>query len=121
MAPPIEAFPASELHFRVNVLPNGKRKKGGDFDLRKCELLELVQYSCHLEGNRKTREAVIQCEPVVKFFRKYDAILNLYYSIDIWLMLGVSEDCWWRLQLWKESIEWDLRLCVTGKGGEHGS
>ena len=71
MAPPIEAFPASELLHRVNVLPNGRRRKGEDIDLKKCDLLELVQYSCHLKGDPKSRQAVIQCEPVVKLFRRY--------------------------------------------------
>lgn len=70
MAPPIEAFPISELHHRVSVLPNGKRRKVGDVDLKKCDLMELVQYSCHLKGDPKSRNAVIQCEPVVKLFRK---------------------------------------------------
>ena len=78
MAPPIEAFPASEIHHRINVLPNGKRRKGGDIDLSRCELLELVQYSCHLQGDRKSRDAVIRCEPVVKLFRKYDFVTELH-------------------------------------------
>ncbi len=70
MAPPIEAFPVSELEERVNIQLNGRRKKGGDIDLRKCELLELVQYECGLRGNEKDRRAVIQCAPVVKLFRR---------------------------------------------------
>lgn len=70
MAPPIEAFPVSELENRVNVLSNGRRRKGGDVDLRKCELLELVQYECGLKGSEKDRRPVIQCAPVVKLFRK---------------------------------------------------
>lgn len=71
MAPPIEAFPASELTERINTLPNGRRRKGGDIHLSKCELLELVQYSCHLKGSPQSRQSIIQCEPVVKLFRKY--------------------------------------------------
>ena len=72
MAPPVEAFPASDLAYRVNILPNGKRRKGGDVDLSKCELLELVQYSCQLkEGISKSSQKVIQCEPVVKLFRRW--------------------------------------------------
>ena len=71
MTPPIEPFPASELHHRVNVLPNGKRRKGGDIDLKQCELMELVQYACHLKGDPKVKSSVIQCEPVVKLFRKW--------------------------------------------------
>lgn len=70
MAPPIEAFPVSELEERVNVHSNGRRKKGGDIDLRKCELLELVQYECGLKGHEKDRRAVIQCGPVIKLFRR---------------------------------------------------
>lgn len=70
MAPPIEAFPASELAWRVHTLPNGKRRKGEDIDLSKCELLELVQYSCHPKKGYSLCQAVIQCQPVVKLFRK---------------------------------------------------
>ena len=64
MGPPVESFPTSELAMRVNILPNGRRRKGGDIELSRCELLELVQYSCHLKGD------VIQCEPIVKLFRR---------------------------------------------------
>ena len=70
MAPPIEAFPASELAHRINTLPNGRRRKGGDIDLSKCDLLELVQYSCDINGNEKSSQAVIQCVPVVRLFRR---------------------------------------------------
>lgn len=70
MAPPIEAFPISELEDRINVQSNGRRRKGGDIDLRKCELLELVQYECGLKGRERGRRAVIQCAPVVKLFRR---------------------------------------------------
>lgn len=70
MAPPVETFPASELAWRVNTLPNGKRRKGGDIDLSKCELLELVQYACHLKQGERLGQDVIQCAPVVKLFRK---------------------------------------------------
>ena len=70
MAPPIEAFSISELEDRVNIQLNGRRRKGGDIDLRKCELLELVQYECRLKGSVKDRRSVIQCAPVVKLFRR---------------------------------------------------
>ena len=70
MAPPIKSFPVSELSQHINTLPNGKRRKGGDIDVTKCDLVELVQYSCHLKGDPKTN-AVIQCEPVVRVFHKY--------------------------------------------------
>lgn len=70
MAPPIEAFPVSELEDRVNIQSNGRRRKGGDIDLRKCELLELLQYECRLKGSKKDRQSVIQCAPVIKLFRR---------------------------------------------------
>ena len=70
MAPPVESFPVSKLAERINTLPNGKRRKGKDIDLSKCELLELVQYNCYLKGEARDPRAVIQCAPVVKLFRK---------------------------------------------------
>ena len=70
MAPPIEAFPISELEDRINVQSNGRRRKGGDIDLRKCELLELVQYECGVKSGEKDQQKIIQCEPVVKLFRR---------------------------------------------------
>lgn len=70
MAPPVEVFPASELSQRVNTLPNGRRRKGKPIDLSTCELLEMVQYSCGLKGEKVSRQAVIQCHPVVKLFRR---------------------------------------------------
>ena len=70
MAPPVEAFPVSELENRINVQLNGRRRKGGDIDLRKCELLELVQYECGLKETEKDRRPIIHCEPVVKLFRR---------------------------------------------------
>ena len=70
MAPPVEAFPVSELEDRINVQLNGRRRKGGDIDLRKCELLELVQYECGPTAAEKDRRSIIQCVPVVKLFRR---------------------------------------------------
>lgn len=81
MAPPIEAFPVSELENRINVQTNGRRRKGGDIDLHKCELLELLQYECGLKGSEKDRRAVIQCAPVVKLFRRYAPLLPSLYKI----------------------------------------
>ena len=70
MAPPIEAFPISELEQRVNVQSNGRRRKGGDIDIGKCELLELVQYKCDVKEKKKDQRSFIQCAPVVKLFRR---------------------------------------------------
>ena len=76
MSPLVETFLASELADRVQVLPNGKRRKGEAVDLKKCELLELVQYACHLKGDASSPHAVIQCAPVAKLFRRSACILS---------------------------------------------
>lgn len=67
MAPPIETFPASQLPSRVQFAANGKRRKGDEIKLEDCELMEMVQYSCKLEGEKKD---VVRCRPIVKLFRK---------------------------------------------------
>ena len=68
MAPPTEAFPASQLPYRVQITAQGKRRKGEAVDLKKCELLELVQYSCRVEDKRPGQPA--RCYPIVRLFRK---------------------------------------------------
>ena len=79
MAPPEHVFPVSQLPERVHAQLDkaGKprsRKLPRDFDLRKCDLMELVQYSCtpmeesiplQLEGKQQ------QCWPVVRLFRRW--------------------------------------------------
>ena len=70
MAPPIEPFPASDLHRHINALPNGKRRKGGEIDLKKCDLMELVQYSCWAEQVVGQIGQTTKCRPVVKTFRR---------------------------------------------------
>ena len=69
MAPPVEAFPASELPWRIHTTGQGKRRKGGNIDLRNCELLELVQYDCKV--NEKEPNASIKCYPIVRLFRRF--------------------------------------------------
>ena len=71
MAPPLNIFPASKLPDRIHMLPNGKRRKGEPIDLKKCELLEMINYDCRLKGDESDPKAVIRCEPLVKLFRKY--------------------------------------------------
>lgn len=69
MAPPVEAFHASELSERVQITVQGRRRKKA-VDLGKCELLEMVQYSCYLEGGKKGQPPNIKCEPIVRAFRR---------------------------------------------------
>lgn len=49
---------------------DGKRRKYYDeIKLENCELMELVQHSCWLEGYRGSQE-IIKCQPIVRLFRK---------------------------------------------------
>lgn len=54
---------------------DGRRRKGGDVELQKCELLEMLQYNCVVEGRteseRHRREARVVCRPVERWFRRY--------------------------------------------------
>ena len=68
MAPPAEEFPAAELPRRVQVTIEGKRRKGGDIDLRNCDLLEMVQYDCRVDEERPS--GPVRCYPIVRLFRR---------------------------------------------------
>lgn len=71
MSPPVETFPASQLAQRIQLTPQGRRKKGREVKLDDCELLEMVQYSCHIEEHpERLRTAIVKCEPIVRLFRK---------------------------------------------------
>jgi len=63
MAPPVEVFPSSELPDRVQVTTHNQLRKRA-VELDKCEPLEMVQYSCYLDGD------IVKCEPVVRLFRR---------------------------------------------------
>jgi hypothetical protein len=89
MVPPSEVFQPAELPDRVQVNAVGKRRKTSDgqkIDLRKCELLELVQYSCTVEQPRM-RDAPIKCWPVQRLFRKYVAAGGRIVKVNvIWII-----------------------------------
>ena len=79
MSPPVEIWPASELPIRIQDDALGRRRKPaagqkGDIDLEKCELLEMIQYSCIVEGatdaERHSKDARIICRPVERWFRR---------------------------------------------------
>ena len=81
MAPPIIGFDASELRERIQVDACGKGRKPtagqrGGFDLARCELLEMLQYKCTVEGPHN-RDAMVQCWPVARWFRRYVSISSL--------------------------------------------
>ena len=69
MAPVVESFPASQLASRIQYVPNGKRRKP-PVDLKDCELKELLQYHCDLNGPRNDPKSAVECEPVLRLFRK---------------------------------------------------
>ena len=69
MTPPVEVFPALELPSRVQVTTKGKRRKG-NVDLEKCELLQIMQYACNIQDTT-VRDSPIICEPIQRLFRKY--------------------------------------------------
>lgn len=69
MAPLVESFPASQLASRVQYVPNGKRRKP-PVDLKDCQLKELIQYHCDLNGPRNDPKSVVECEPILRLFRK---------------------------------------------------
>lgn len=74
MAPPVEPFAAAELPTRVLGDVNGKRRKGIEgLDLEKCEILEILQYSCVVEGSERgqvVRDSRVICKPIERLFRR---------------------------------------------------
>lgn len=80
MTPPVESFPASQLKQRVESTADGRRQKGQMVDLRNCELLEMVQYSCRLCRD-PGREAMISCKPIMRLFRRWVTVFYLPYNL----------------------------------------
>ena len=48
-------------------------------DLRNCELLEMVQYSCRLDRG-PGMEAMISCKPIMRLFRRWATAFDLLYN-----------------------------------------
>jgi len=69
MAPPVATFPASDLPSISQTNLQGKKRKGFNGDLKKCELLEMLQYNCGIEEPVR-RNSVVRCWPVEKLFRR---------------------------------------------------
>lgn len=55
-------------------------------DLRNCELLEMVQYSCRLDRG-PGREAMISCKPIMRLFRRWATAFDLLYNLYIMKVL----------------------------------
>ena len=69
MAPLVEAFPASQLKNHINTLPTGKTRKP-KVGLQDCELKEIKQYFCDLDGPREDPRSKVICEEFVRSFRR---------------------------------------------------
>ncbi|KAL1847836.1 hypothetical protein VTK73DRAFT_10252 [Phialemonium thermophilum] len=72
MAPPCHGFLAAELPQKVQTDVDGKRRKTSDgraIDLKKCELLGLVQYSCSVD-QPDVRDSPVRCWPIQRWFRR---------------------------------------------------
>lgn len=75
MAPPTEAFPASELAERVQITAQHRLRKT-PVDLAQCKLLEMIQYNCRVEeespmtGSLDGGSEKVFCEPVERLFRR---------------------------------------------------
>ncbi|GAD97444.1 hypothetical protein ANI_1_1378084 [Paecilomyces variotii No. 5] len=73
MAPLVPVFPTEALPERVNVVYKGwkeKRRKGPQVDLEKCELREMLQYSCNPPQEGVPSPGVVVCKPVLRLFRR---------------------------------------------------
>jgi hypothetical protein len=70
MAPLVEAFDARELTSRTNNQPDGKTRKPQISDLKNCDLKELLQYNCDLNGPTEDPRSQIICQPVLRLFRQ---------------------------------------------------
>ncbi|KAL2814169.1 hypothetical protein BJX63DRAFT_205215 [Aspergillus granulosus] len=74
MAPLVPFFSAEALPDHVNTVTKNfqevKRRKGGQIELEKCKLLEMVQYSCNPPQDGIPQPGVVVCKPVVRLFRR---------------------------------------------------
>jgi len=69
MAPLVENFHPARLQQHVQYHANGKTRKP-PVDLKKCELKELIQYECDLQGPKDDPRNKVVCEPVLRLFRQ---------------------------------------------------
>jgi hypothetical protein len=69
MAPPLESWPASELPDRTRGNAKGDFRKGFDGDMKKCELLEMLQFECGIE-KPGVKLSPVRCRPMERLFRR---------------------------------------------------
>lgn len=69
MAPLVPAHHPANLQTVVQKQTNNKPHKP-PFDLKNdCELKEMVQYFCELDGPREDPRSKVVCEPCLRLFR----------------------------------------------------
>ncbi|KAK4552636.1 hypothetical protein LTR86_010280 [Recurvomyces mirabilis] len=76
MAPLVEAFHPARLQQHIQYYADGKVRKP-PLDLKQCQLKELVQYECELDGPTENPKSKIVCEAVLRLFRtlvKFDLV-----------------------------------------------
>lgn len=64
MAPFLSTIPVVDLVSYAQLNTHLKKRKGFDGHLEKCELQEMLQYVCEVEGER------VVCRPVERIFRR---------------------------------------------------
>lgn len=72
MAPPVVSFPAADVAAHAQLDATGRKRKlegGGNVDLGGCELLSMVQYSCHVDTPH-VAGGKVRCFPVERLFRR---------------------------------------------------
>lgn len=73
MTPPCLSFPASELPLKAQQRVDGRRRKflGGarSVDLAACELVQMLQYKCHVQ-RPLSRDSPVKCFAFDRLFRR---------------------------------------------------
>ncbi|RKF62812.1 hypothetical protein OnM2_030003 [Erysiphe neolycopersici] len=64
MAPFLSTIPVLDLVSHAQLNTHAKKRKQYDGLLEKCELQEMLQYMCEVEGER------VVCRPVERIFRR---------------------------------------------------
>jgi hypothetical protein len=78
----LKCFPPFSSQIEYKSRRNRRRKK--PVDLQKCELVEMVQYSCDIAKDERDGGTVIKCEPIVRLFRRcVDAQVSQNYHVNL--------------------------------------
>ena len=74
MAPPEHTFASTSLPAEAQLYTKDyktKSRKIPDFDLKKCELFQILQYSCDPMMKQEEDPTMrVECEPIQRLFRR---------------------------------------------------